>query len=321
MGFPNSENIIAASRSRLARAGYSPTRLAFYHIGLTTALNLVLLVVDKLLSLQIADTGGLGGMGLRSTLESVEMVLQLGLLAFVVFWDMSYLHLTLRWARGQEAGPTDLMEGLRRFGPVLRGYLLKTVIAVVVFMVVMQLSSILYAFTPMSDSVTDMLMRMMTDPDFVPDEAALMDFYMVYLPVMLLVAAVLGIPIAYRLRMMDFALMDEPKTGAFSALRTSIFMMRGNCKKLLMLDLRFWWFYLLQVLAVGITYLDMILAAAGVQTGMDSQTLFYLCGIVGLAFQVVLMTFGRNVVYTSYASVYESLKPRPERELAGPADL
>lgn len=310
MGFPDSKNIIAVSRSALARARYSPTRLAFFSIGLITALDLLLLLISYLLSLRIADTGGLGGIGTAAALESAELVLHLGAMAFSIFWQMGYIRAVLRWARGEDAVPSDLWEGLRNFGPVLRTWLVQFVVVFVIGMVAMQLSAIVFAVSPLSASFTSMAQQMMTDPTYVPDDAAIMEFALSYLPFMLLAVALLGIPVAYRLRMMDFALMDSPCKGAFYALRTSLFLMRGNCVKLFKLDLRFWWFYALQGLTTVVFYLDMILETFRVPIGIDGELLYYLCSILGMALQMLLLTFGRNRVYTAYAAVYEALKPR-----------
>ncbi|MBQ8579878.1 MAG: DUF975 family protein [Oscillospiraceae bacterium] len=313
MGFPNSKNIIAASRAALSRARYSPTRLAFYYIGLPTALNLLLMVVSHVLSQQDAGSGGLSGLGTQAALESTDLLLRLALSVFTMFWQMGYIRAVLRWARGEDAAPADLFEGLRNFGPVLRSFLLQGVLVFVIAMVAVQLSAIVYIVSPLSESFAAVVEQMMADPTYVPDSAFIMNFYLSYGPFLLLAVAILGLPVAYRLRLVEFALMDTPREGAFYALRMSLALMRGNCVKLFKLDLRFWWFYALQGLTSVIFYLDLILELLGVQTGIDGNVLFYLCSILGLLAQLLLLTFGANRIYTAYAVVYETLKPKEEQ--------
>lgn len=313
MGFPDSKNIIAVSRSALSRAQYSPTRLAFYYIGLPTALNLLLMVISYVLSQQDVGGGGLSGLGPQAALESTDLLLRLALSAFTVFWQMGYIRAVLRWARGENAVPSDLFEGLRNFGPVLRNFLLQCALVFVIAMVAVQVSAVVYVVSPLSASFAAVVEQMMADPTYVPDSAAIMNFYLSYGPFLLLAAAVLCLPVAYRLRLVEFALMDAPRKGAFHALRMSLSLMRGNCVKLFKLDLRFWWFYVLQVLTSVVFYLDMILELAGVRTGIDSSLLFYLSSILGLLAQLLLLTFGANRVYTTYAAVYEALKPEEEQ--------
>lgn len=307
MGFPDFKNVLAESRSALARAHYSPTRLAFFYIAVPTVCNLILLLVHYLLSIPIADTGGLGGMGTRSALESMELVLQLGISLFTIFWQMGYIRAVLCWAQGGDATKSELSAGLRRFGPVLRSYLLRIILTVAVCFVVIQISTIVYAASPLSNSFSLVLEQMMADSSYVPDDAAISNFFLTYTPFLLLGAAALGIPLAYRLRMMDFALMDTPTSGAFQALRTSFSVMRGNCFQLFKLDLHFWLFYLLQGATICVFYLDVIFSLCGVELG----TAGYLASsVLGMAMQLLLLTFGANRVYTAYATVYEALKPK-----------
>ena len=65
----------SAARESLAAAPYDPRKLILLHTGVTIAVSLIGTILNFVLSKQIENTGGLGGMGLRSMLSTVQSVL------------------------------------------------------------------------------------------------------------------------------------------------------------------------------------------------------------------------------------------------------
>lgn len=314
MVFPNWNTINMESREAVAR-NPAATKLVAIHSSIPALISLVLTAISYFLSLQISDTGGLGGMGVRSMLESLQMMLQVANLAFTLFWSMSYVRIISRWAKGELAQMGDLWEGFRHFGPVLRSWLLKGAVYFAVCFVATQVSSILYSVSPAMENFQIMFEKILADATYMPSEEELMDFAVSYLPFLGIALLVLGLPVLYRLRMMDFALMDDPKAGAFGALRSSLTLTRHNCLKLLKLDLRFWWFYLLELLVTCLYYGDWILALVGVDLGIAPELLLFIACAVGLLCQTVLYIWRKNQVSTAYAVVYQQLKPKKEENI------
>jgi len=88
-------------------------------------------------------------------------------------------------------------------------------------------------------------------------------------------------------------------------MRTSRRQMRGNCALLFRLDLSWWWFYLLDALAVLVCYLDVILEFFGVALPISAQLTSFLCLAVSLLGQLGLYVWKRNEVAISYAHAYD----------------
>jgi uncharacterized membrane protein len=177
----------------------------------------------------------------------------------------------------------------------------------------------IFAMTPLAEGAMEIIEQMTNDATYIPSDEALMDAMLCYLPFLGVVMAVLVIPLSYRLRMVDYVLLDHPKNGAFFAVRTSLFMTRRNCWNLFKLDLSFWWFYLLELLIVAIYYGDWVLQLAHVDTGLSSEVLLFIACGAGLLLQLVVYAWRQNQVATTYAMVYESLKatipapPQPQQ--------
>ena len=105
---------------RLVQATYDPQRLVLLHTGAVVALTLVLSAINYILQLQIRDAGGLSGLGTRTVLSTIQMLLQLGQLLLLPFWQFGLIYAALRICRQEEATPDTLLGGFRRFGPLLR---------------------------------------------------------------------------------------------------------------------------------------------------------------------------------------------------------
>ena len=123
------------------------------------------------------------------------------------------------------------------------------------------------------------------------------------------------LPLYYRMRMVDFALVDDPGRGAFHAIVKSRQLMRRNCFALFRLDLSLWWFYAAQVVISLVYYGDLLLSLIGVTFPWNDTVSYYLFYALYLVMQLALYYFGMNRVYAVYAVAYDALMedlPQPE---------
>ncbi len=308
------------ARDALGQASCSPKKLIFLHTGLMLALGLVLSIMDYFLSEGIGSTGGLGGIGTRAALETLRSMLQMADALLLPFWQIGLVAAMLLLIRGQDIGTGTLLEGFRHFGPVLRLNLLRWAISFAVVLVAAQAGTMIFMLTPFSATLMKALEEMMAagivDPDAVLTEALMAELMYSYIPIVLAAMLLLLIPVSYRLRMMDYVLMDRPQLGAFFALRMSIFMTRKRCLQLFKLDLRFWWFYVLELLAGVLCYGDVLLGLCGVELGMGAATASFAFYAAGLACQLGLYVWKKDELAATYALAYEALLPPPLEEEA-----
>lgn len=299
-----------ATTAALGQAVYDPKKLVLIHTAASMILALVLSAVSHVLQEQIAQTGGLSGVGMRTVLETVQEVLLLGQLVAVVFWQIGYCFAALRLSDGQPARPGTLLEGFRRFGPVLRLRLLMMLMYMGLSILGMYVACMIFGATPWASPIMEAY-------EIGTEEAMLAAMEAIVLPLSimcLLAAVVFLVPSYYRLRMADYALMENPKAGALSAIRTSRGMMRGKRLQLLKLDLSFWWFYALEVLVMVVAYGDTILAGCGVTLPWSSEVSFYVFLIAGYICQLALYWWRGNEVQVTYAMAYRSLLPQEATE-------
>lgn len=296
-----------------------PGRVVLIHTGAVLLISLLLTLADYLLDQQIGTTGGLSGMGTRSVLTTVQSLLRLVQIIVLPFWQIGYTYYTLRLARHQEAGPADLLQGFRRFGPVLRLKLLTAGMTVLLAIVCAYASSILFMMTPWA---APMMTEMETLMAGNMDEAALVEAITamtadITVPVMIIFSLCFlagGVFLFFGFRLAELWLMDHPNDGALAALRSSRYLMRGNWKGMLRIDLSFWWFYLLEFLVSVLCYGDVLLDLLGVEMTMDAFGSYFLFFVLYLCAQLALYWWKRNEVSVTYAHAYVSLCPEKAKE-------
>ena len=285
-------------------------KLVLVFVCATVVLSLLIGIINVILDSQIAGTGGLGGLQMRSTLTTVQSLLNIALLVFVPFWNLGYTSVALKLGRGEAASEQDLLNGFRRFGPGLRLMLLRLVIYFAVMFVAVQVGSILFSMTPWADPFYQQLETVNLGSTGRMDEATLMALIPAMIPFWIIVGTlsiVAFIPVTYRLRMAEFRLMDDPKCGALVALLLSNRMMKGNCVKLFKLDLHFWWFYLAISLIPLLCYGDVLLPMMGVNLPFDPMVSFFLFYVASQAAQVLLYWRYRNLLECTYVGAYDTL--------------
>ncbi len=305
----NIRSLKKAAAERLSNPSCNPGRLALIHTGAAVALSLLMTLVNFLLERQMGTTGGLAGIGTRTVLSSIQMILLIGGSAVMPFWDAGFMRAALCISRDESAETRTLFEGFRRFGVVLRLTLLRGILVVMIAVFCLQAASMIFMMLPMSNNFMDEALKLM-ESGAVIDDAAVADLMSHMIMVYVLWAAFTGIilvPLLYRFRLADWAVMDNTRR-ALAAFGLSGICTRGNRFFLFRLDLSFWWYYGLQLLAAILAYGDLVLTALGVNVNAD--TAFFVFYLLSLALQLLVAWRFAPQVQTTYALAYDDLLTR-----------
>lgn len=304
----------------LTASGKQAQKLVLIHTAVTLGVSALLTVINFILSRQIELTGGLAGMGTRSVLSTVQSVLELAAMIVMPFWQVGLLKSILLLVRSEDAQPVSLLEGLRRFGPVLRLNLLRGALFAGIGMFCIYFASGIFMMTPWSAPLVEAMEPLMTRTDLSYEEAmALMEAIepvmgAATLPLMLIFGAlfaVFAVPISYRLRMADYLILDVPGTGALAALGQSMRLMRRRGLTLFSLDLSLWWFYALELLTACVGYGDMLLRQTGVVLPVGEDVAFFLFFFLHIGSQLALYLLAKAKVEMTYGLFYENLEKSP----------
>ena len=310
----NAVSLHRQAKDLLREHGPAPKKLMLLHTAASLGATLLVTVIGFLLSREIADTGGLGGMATRSILSTVQSVLELAVIFLLPFWEIGILRAALNWRKGYPAGTGHLTEGFRRFGSVFSAKFWSGALYIAVGFAVFYFSMFFFLMTPWAKPVTDLLapltqattteqLQEMLTPELIAQVKGNM------LPLFILFGLLLAavcIPLLYRMRFADFFVMEGD--GGIKAIVGSFQLTRGNCLQLLKLDLHFWWFYLLQGLSVAVSYGDGLLSSVGVTLPFGPDGNFFLFYILGIVMQGILFWQYNSEKLTSYCLAFDAFQ-------------
>lgn len=292
----------ATAGERLAAARYDAKKLALLFTGLSIGLSLLMTLLNFVLSRQMDGTGGLAGIGTRTLLSGIQMMAMLGGTLVMPFWNLGYTRAALDTARDGSAEPRTLLAGFRLFLPALRLFLLQAAVFSAIMFASVQLGTILYMLSPVAEAAMVLIESLLAGGEAaLTDPAAIKQLVSVFWPMYLLIAIVLlavFIPVSYRLRLVEFSLVDGEEK-ALKNMVTSNLRMRGNCLWMFKLDISFWWYYLLQALAAALAYGDLLFPGSDV-----AYWVFYL---LSAAAQLAIGYAYLPRVQTAYALAYEEI--------------
>ena len=315
MDIRNTRQLKEFSAERLANAR-DGQKIVLYYALITVAVSAAATALSYVLSQQIARTGGLGSMGVRSALTTAQTLLPIVQAVFFMCLTLGYLATMLRIARGQYASPNGMRLGFDRFWVLLRCTLLKGLIFGGVAMASMYVAIAIYMMTPLSNSVVDILMPLVKNAGtsgILLDDATyaqLMDATMPAMGIFGVLFLVFAAPVFYRYRMADYLIIDRPATGALAALRDSRMMTKGNRWNLFRLDLSMWWYYAAVLVSTAIGYGDQLLPALGITLSFSDTVSYFLFLGAYLAATFAVYYFLRNRVEVTYALAYDSIRPQ-----------
>lgn len=298
----------------------SPRKLVLFHTVVALGAPLLVTVLNYLLEMQIAKTGGLGGMGTRSTLETLQSTLESAVMILLPFWEIGILYAALCWRKGEDVSKRHLTEGLRRFVNVFALRFWSGAVYVVLGIVTLYASTIMFAMTPLANPIMDMLGEL--GDAVTPEQLQEMmtpELTQQMMPKMIPLFIIFGvnyaavcIPLFFRLRFAEFILLDG--YGGIRSMLQSFRLTRRSFWQVVKLDLHFWWFYVLEVLCMVICYGSAVLALLGIHLPMSNDASFFLFYTVGIFLQGILFWRYQDVRLTTYCMAYDALQPQETAE-------
>lgn len=309
---------LKADAAHSLRRGREPKTVILWYAGIVTLVAVAISLLNIYLSSQIRNTGGLGNLGIRTVLSTIQTILPMVNTLAMACLELGYLHAMMRICRGQYANQTDLKMGFSKFFPLVRLIAMLILLGILIGWLTYQAAFTIFLITPWANSLMELVGTLsqgsILDPSMIITEEFAMQAAPALIPMLIiwmLLVLVILIPFSYRTRFASLALLDEPKGSAFRALMTSFKMTRKQCWKLFQLDLSFWWYYGLVALATVLGSLDMLLDSLGILLPMNEDLAYYLFYGLYLAANFAITYFFLNRVQSTYVVAYESLREKP----------
>lgn len=295
----------------LRSADRPPRKLILIHSGVAAATALLVALIDQLISWRMdAVGGGLGALDALALLSTVQTVLLVACFAIMPFWAAGLTNVALGIVKGRSIRPKDLLEGFRRSKSLLSSglmtgahYLFRGILSTFI-------STQVLMFTPLAIPLAQAAEKLTDDPTL--SAAAVLGDH--YLPVMIgcfvalaVVFLAMAAPVFYRYRLISYLILDDGM-GGMQAMFTSRMLMQRRRWELFKLDLSYWWYYLLEVLALAVTVMPLILALVGVDLPMPPAVAFWFFLILGIGIMVTVQIWAKAKIWVTYAQLYEQIR-------------
>ena len=300
----------------------SQQKIVVIYAALVLGMAALVTVLDFVLGLQIDNYGGLSNLCKRTMLSSVQSMLPFAQSLLTLCLDVGYLAAMLRIARGMYTSPQTLRLGFDRFWLLMRCAIFKGLILAGVMFACLYFGIMIYMLTPLADKVVEIVAPLVSqvsalNTDLVIDDAtyaALMNAMTPAFAICGVLMLLIGGPVIYNYRMVNYIIVDKPAIGAMMALRESKKMMRGNRLALLKLDVSLWWYHLAFAGAMVVAYVDVLLPALGVALPVSETAAFFGAYGLYLAASFAVHFFLRNRVEVAYALAYDAVKPEEKQD-------
>ena len=325
MDIRNRKGLRAEAAAALADNAGKPQQTVLIYAAATVLMSLLSTALLTVLDSRIANTGGLGNLGLRAILTTIRQVLPMAISLTMIGLELGYWGMSLEVIRRRSVEPRTLLMGFPRFGALLRLLFFQGLLYLLLFIVAINVGSIIFMATPLAKDFYALFIPLASDMEAMydalyNDPAFLKQMFSAMLPVFPIVGVLflaVAAPVFYRYRLARFCLLDNRPLGALAAMSASARMSKGCRMALVKLDLSFWWFYLGQGLCMTLMNGDMILGMMGCALPWNSTVSTYVFYGGALVLEGVLYVLTRNRVQTTYAAAYEALRPQPQPTQGG----
>lgn len=316
--------ILRKAKARWAQNAAQNRRVVLLHAVPALLLPLIVMAINLFLDTQLDGTGGLSGIGLRSTLQTVQTVLSTGISLLLPFWQLGLIFTAMRINAGNTAESHNLFEGFRRWGGALRLQLCRDFRYILKMVGGIFLGSLLFSATPLSNGLVETITAINEDPSLanltgeelmalLQARISIGDLITLYL-LCTAGALIMVVPLFYKYRLSDYVLLTEDTPRALASLYESSRLMRGNRMQLFRLDLHLWWYFLLAFLSAFISYGDLLLPLLGISLPVSPNMAAAIFAFISAILQFLLYYFFRGQIETTYACFYESLKLSKKEE-------
>lgn len=307
---------LQARGAALAEANRAHTRpVVLLYCGVLALLTLGSSGLNLYLSDQIGTTGGLGGIGIRSLLETVQELLSYINIFFGTYWAAGFLVAMLTMVRGESPKCGDLTAGFRRPFQVLGFMVFEYAVIFALMMAAAYPAALIFSFTPLGADFAELIAPSVAASGAVDLAAVPIEALTEAMVPMLLLTMVLFLPlyafVFYGYRMALYLMMDQ-KIGAIQAHFLSARLMKGHRWQICKLDLSFWWYYALLALASAVGYLDVIVGLMGISLPIDPLVLFFGTLVLYCVAVTALSLWKKCDVEAAYVLAFEQIaNPEP----------
>jgi uncharacterized membrane protein len=289
------------------------SKLVLIHSAIAVGVTFLLIPITWLAQNAGSDSS-IGSAENQILLTTLQWMLQFVAVLGIPFWNAGLSFCALRTLQGKDNSSHTLLEGFRCWSPIGTSLLIQGLNYWLLTMINSLIPSAFLSTIPLPLSFQEALLAYAEKPVFPPPDNILL-FFKVYFVIYCICLPILLVPRLYLHRLIPYKIMDgDEACNGLQAVLYSRILMKGKRRKLLLLDLSFWWFYLLEMCISGIAMADVILAAMGIALPIGSEITFWLFPVVALLLRLVLYYLAKPKLAITYALFFRKIMDAPPTE-------
>lgn len=280
-------------------------RLVRIHSSITVGVWLLLFILSYLIHF-LAPEGGLSNLGMHSMIFTTQVILFLVGLFLVPFWETGLSCVAIDFIRGKRNISSDLTEGFRCAKPILGSMVFQGIQYFLVYLISSSATGVVLTLLPLSQTFYQDATVLLQNPD-TPLKGRMLIVAVVYSVVFISLLLVLASFIFFRYRMARRVILDDESITGIKAAFQSRTLMKGKLKKLLTLDLSFWWFYIPEFLGILLPASVILISGLDVPLSDNVQTILWATAGGSLLLRLTVNYFAKPKVAANYALFYDRL--------------
>ncbi len=306
--------LFSIGRQRLDAGAERPKKLLNLYLLVFAAVSVGVNLISYGLTSAVDGFSGLSNVGARSALGALQSLVNLLSILFPPVWYYCFCAGSLRIYRGQDVQPKSMVSGFCQWKRLLMAGLMYLLpVLGCSYLMTMLVSTYVVLIT--SARLDPAALQALLEAPTAAVQSAVTEAFLPLLLVCSLLFALIALFFLFRYRMAFFLMTDYPQIPGSQILRCASRMMRGHMGQFLRLDLRFWWYYLAQVLISLVPFAGLIAELAGVPLPLDPNLIILLSGIVHTLLISTLNYFFKNQMLYTYAAAYDQILQEESQQI------
>lgn len=293
-------------------------RLVTLHSAISMGVLFFVMLVNFIIGRLDANTGGLNSLGNGALLNTAQSFFSSVTSFLLPFWQVGIMFTSLQVARRKRADFSMLTQGFHRLGVLLRYGILILGIFFAVVMVIAYASVAYVLLVPPSESLMAVMEGLPILDTQNPEDilfqlpAEFWEYMLIPMLLVSVIAMAITLPLSYRLRMCQYAILDGEQVRARMSMGISSRLTKGYKWDLFKLDVSFWWYHVLQLPVSIIVYIPEVFVKLGISLPMPNDVFNLVCYGVYCGLSVLLAYYAGAYWETTNALAYEELCARQQ---------
>lgn len=297
----------------LKKSDGSYQQLVRTHSAITVGGWLVLFLLSFFVSF-ISPEGGLSNLGMQSMIFTAQIILILTGLFLIPFWETGLSWIAMDFVRGRRSIPGDLNEGFRCTKPILGSMVFQGIQYVIGYFLCSSAATVVLTLLPFSQAFYQDAEFLLQNPD-TPLKGRMLIVATVYGIVFFSLLLCFLVFISLQYRMSRRVILDNEDLTGIKASAESRKLLKRRKKKLLALDLSFWWFYIPELLGILLPAAAILISGLELSLSPTANIMLWASAAFGLVLRLIIHFIAKPKVAASYALFYEQLITREEEPI------